>query len=58
MRLDWFHSLKDPSNEDERAAMIRLSQSLPGELTLVATDVVCCGLFFRNVYCTDVLDRC
>ena len=58
MRLDWFHSLKESSNEDERAAIIRFWQGLPSDLTLVATDVVCCGLFFRDVYCTDVPDRC
>lgn len=40
LRLDWYHSLNDPGNEDDRANMIQLSRALPHDLTLVATDVV------------------
>ncbi|KAJ9120140.1 hypothetical protein QFC22_003039 [Naganishia vaughanmartiniae] len=40
LRLDWFHSIQEDGNEGKRSTMIKMSQSLPADLTILATDVV------------------
>ncbi|KAJ9103929.1 hypothetical protein QFC21_002392 [Naganishia friedmannii] len=38
--LDWLHSNEEDGNAGKRDAMVKLSQSLPADLTILGTDVI------------------